>query len=89
MRSCSDWWTTTKTNPNIFKRPNYQTDHVEDHLMAWPEIAVASLAADLGLTENQVKAAQRRLGLRKCVENNPGLTGRYALDARGHSSKKR
>jgi hypothetical protein len=87
MRSCTDWWISTKTNPNIFNRPAYQTDHVEDHLMAWPDVDAAVLAADLGLHVPQVKAAQRRLGLRKCAPNNPGHTSH--IDMRGHNKPRK
>ena len=44
MRTCDEWWTTTTANPNMFARPKYQTDQVEDHLMMWPDVDAAILA---------------------------------------------
>lgn len=84
MRTCSDWWISAKSNPDMFGRPEYQTDQVENHLMACVGVNPAMLAIDLGISAIQVKATQRRLGLRKCAENNPRGTERYALDMRGH-----
>ena len=88
MRTCDEWWTTTTANPNMFARPKYQTDQIEDHLMMWPDVDAAILAIELGLNEGEVKACQRRLGLRKCAVNNSNCTGRYALDMRGRNRKK-
>lgn len=88
MQTSNDWWMSTKTNPKIFKRPTYQTDDIENYLMTCPvEVDPKTIGAELGLTAAQVSAVQRRLGLRKCVPNNPGCTSH--IDMRGHNKPRK
>ena len=70
MRSCSDWWTSTKASPNMF-RPAYRRGEIDDYLRAALGVDSAILAAFLGLHVAQVESYQRELGLRKIAQNNP------------------
>jgi hypothetical protein len=64
----TDWWTTTKAPRNLF-RPAYQTEELDDFLRANRGIDSAILAAELGMSANQIKAYQRQLGLRRITGN--------------------
>jgi hypothetical protein len=60
------YWLSTKSPPNIF-RLGYHSAEAAAFLRANNSIDAAILAEQLGMGIDQVKAYQRRLGLRECV----------------------
>jgi hypothetical protein len=46
-------------------RKRWLSPRVSQHLIAYPDICPAILAADLNITESFVRMVQRKLGLRK------------------------
>lgn len=66
----ADWWTTTKAPRDIFK-PAYQNPETDAFLRETVGVDPALLAADLGVSEIQVRAYQRRLGVRPLTGNKP------------------
>ena len=61
-------------DPHPRRRPAYMTAERTAYLRRWHFVAVASLAADLGLPESWVAKYLRVLGLRKCAFKRRGRT---------------
>jgi capsule polysaccharide export protein KpsC/LpsZ len=66
-----DYWISTKSSPNMLMRRVYESPEAEAHLRLHPDVCPAAFAADLGTNAQNVRAYQRRLGLRP-LTGNPG-----------------
>ena len=80
-----DWW--MNTNSAVKFRESYETPKREQLLRDAQGVDVAILAIDLGMTPSHIEAYQRKLGLRKCAENNARGTNRTELDTRGRKKR--
>ena len=76
----SDYWMSTKSPVHMFK-PEYETPEAAKYVTENAIVDPAILAAELRISAPQVKAMQRRLGVRK-LTGNP-VTGRRRGRKRG------